>query len=130
HLHYPSYNYPPTLHDALPICIVLPKDTFRKQMMQVTVLSLLFYKIFETITIQETYTLENLTLQPSFFIFHTIFFFGIAFLLLLIYRKEIISLLLFIPLFFLSIAYLFFFIFLFLYLFFFIFLFYYLYIIY
>lgn len=84
--------------------IVLPNEQLKRQMMQVTVLSLLVYKIYETIAVQEDYIMDTLTLRPSFFILHLIVIVGIALLLFVSNRKELITLLLFVPVFFLPYA--------------------------
>src|SRR5699024_192768 len=69
------------------LSIILPKQQLKNKMMQTTILALLVYKIYETISVQEDYIMDSLTFQPSFFILHMILFVGIAGVLLLINRK-------------------------------------------
>lgn len=89
------------------LSILLPKKTIKSVMMRVTVIGLLFYKMYETLTVQESFIMDSLTYQPSFFILYTIIFLGVALLLLLLHRRELITLLLFVPMFFLPYAHLF-----------------------
>lgn len=89
------------------LSIILPKKQLKNQMMQVTILSLLIYKIYETITVQENYIMNSLSYEPGFFIVHIILLVVVTIVLLLTNRKELITLLLFLPLFFLPYAYLF-----------------------
>lgn len=90
----------------LALVTVLPKRQLKSQMMQATLLAVLVYKIFETITVQEDYIMDSLTYQPSFFILYSLLFIVVAGILFLTNRKELIILLLFLPLFFLPHAYL------------------------
>lgn len=88
------------------LSIILPKRQLKNQMIQTTILSLFIYKIYETISVQEDYIMDTIVYQPSFFIIHMILLVGVAGILLLTNRKELITLLLFVPLFFLPHAHL------------------------
>lgn len=86
------------------LTIILPNRRLKRTMQQVTIISLLFYKMYETLIVDDSYIMEHLSLQPSFFILHIISFLFIGLILLMLNRRELITLLLFLPLFFVPYA--------------------------
>lgn len=84
--------------------LVLPKKLIGERFLQISVIAILVYKIYETMAIQEDYILENLKFQPSFFILHVGLLIAITILLWLTKREELITIVLFIPLFYLPYA--------------------------
>lgn len=83
------------------LSIILPNKQLKNKMMCITVITLLFYKMYESLIVQESYTMDSLSFQLSFFILHFIVLLGVALLLIIFNRKELITLILFIPLFYL-----------------------------
>lgn len=87
--------------------LLLPKAGIQKRFLRVSIITVLFYKIYETILIQEEYVLRDLHYEPLFFIIHAILFIVVAFLLWRKSAHDLISLILFLPLIILPYAYLF-----------------------
>lgn len=86
------------------VSIVMPNKQLKASMMQLTIVALLFYKMYETLTIQEAYITDELTFQVSFFVLHLFVLFGITILLLIFNRQQLITLILFLPIFFVPMA--------------------------
>lgn len=82
----------------------LPKKLIKRQMLQITTLTILMYKVYETVSVQESYIMEHLSYQPSFFILYSFLFLGVLLLMLIFNRKELITLILFVPVFFIPYA--------------------------
>lgn len=77
--------------------LLLPKQGIQQRFLQVSIITILVYKIYETILIQEQYVLEDLQYEPLFFILHSIVFIAAAVLLWRKDQLELITLILFIP---------------------------------
>lgn len=88
------------------ISLVLPKKQLKNIMFQLTMVTLLFYKMFETLALQDPNVVDGLTYQPSFFILHFILLLILTGFILLFNRRHLMTLLLFLPIFYLPNAHL------------------------
>ncbi|MEI3606232.1 DUF2157 domain-containing protein [Pseudogracilibacillus sp. SE30717A] len=86
---------------------IIPKPHLRQSLIYISLLSIFIFKIYESFLLQESYFLEDMHIQVSFFVIISICLFG-AF----VYKRrtnpsELIDLLLFLPLFYLPFSFLF-----------------------
>lgn len=82
------------------LSVFLRRKSLGKRMMQISVVTLLIYKVYETIVVQDPHIMDTLAIKPFILVFHMGILLFMSFILLLVKRDELITMLLFIPVFF------------------------------
>src|SRR5690625_937164 len=86
------------------LSLILPKQLIYRRMVDVTIISLLLYKVYESLVIQDEFMMEAVQLRPGFFILYSLLFIVVLFILSFIRKEQRITLILFIPIFFIPYA--------------------------
>ncbi len=86
------------------LSLILPKQLIYRRMVDVTIISLLLYKVYESLVIQDEFMMEAVQLRPGFFILYSLLFIVVLFILSFVRKEQRITLILFIPIFFIPYA--------------------------
>lgn len=87
--------------------LIIPKSALKRTLVFISIFTMFIYKIFETISVQQSYFKDGLVLQPLFFILWAMLIIGVIAYLWHHQKKELITVLLFMPFFFLPYAFIF-----------------------